>query len=106
MNFSLGANNRECLKPLQFCGNPSHNNLHAIVSGRPITFPDIRTMDPGVNVSNIEMTKGTTGVSNDSTKINKNKTQNDILTAYCLNIFYFLSYLYNLHFLFSLNFVP
>lgn len=71
MYFNLGANNLECFKLLQFCGNPSHNNLQAIVSGRSITFPIIRTTDPGVNVSNIEMTMGITGVSNDNTKIYK-----------------------------------
>lgn len=70
--FNLGANNRECLKLLQFCGKPSHNNFHAIVSGRSITFPDIRTTDPGEYVSNMEITKGTTGVSNDNTKIYQN----------------------------------
>lgn len=73
MKFNLGANNRECLKPLQFCGKPSHNNLHASLSGRLITFPDIRTIEPGVNVSNTEMTRGTTGVANDNTKINKHR---------------------------------
>jgi hypothetical protein len=71
MKFNFGANNRECLKLLQFCGSPSHNNLHASLSGRSITFPDIRTIEPGVYVSNIEMTRGTTGVANDNTKINE-----------------------------------
>lgn len=71
--FNLGANNRECLKPLQFCGNPSHNNLQAFVSGTSITFPNIRTTDPGVYVSNMEMTMGTTAVSNDKTTRKKKK---------------------------------
>jgi len=71
MYFNFGANKRECLKPLQFWGSPSHSTLHAIVSGRSMTLPDIRTTDPGVNVSNMEMTRGTTGISNDNTAIHK-----------------------------------
>jgi len=69
MYFNFGENKRECLIPLQFWGSPSQSNLHAIVSGRSITFPDIRTIDPGVNVSNMEMTIGMTGFSNDNTTI-------------------------------------
>lgn len=71
MYFNFGANNLECRRSLQFCGDPSHSNLQAAVSGTSITFPDIRTTDPGVYVSKMEITKGMTGVSNDKTK-NKN----------------------------------
>jgi len=67
MYFNLGENKRECLISLQFWGSPSQSNLHAFVSGRSITLPDIRTTEPGVKVSNMEMTIGTTGLSNDNT---------------------------------------
>lgn len=67
MYFNLGENKRECLVPLQFWGSPSQSNLQAFVSGRSITLPDIRTTEPGVNVSNMETTIGMTGLSNDNT---------------------------------------
>lgn len=74
--------------PLQFWGSPSQSNLHAIVSGRSITLPDIRTTDPGVNVSNMEMTRGMTGIVNDNTTIYRL-----IIKMRIFNLFYFYSIL-------------
>jgi len=84
MHLNFGANKRECLMPLQFWGSPSQSNLHAIVSGRSITLPDIRTTDPGVNVSNMEMTRGMTGIVNDNTA-----THRLIIKIQTFYLFYF-----------------
>lgn len=66
--FNFGENKRECLRLLQLCGGPSHSNFHADISGTSMAFPNIRTTDPGVNVSKMEITNGTTGTSNDNTR--------------------------------------
>jgi len=92
MCFNFGANKRECLMPLQFWGSPSQSNLHAIVSGRSITLPDIRTTDPGVNVSNIEMTRGMTGIVNDNTAIQQvnNKNENILVILFLFDLTYII----------------